>query len=243
MAYTDTWNAAFEASPADGYNVSEGAKRIRDTRIGVRERLAKDHYFDIAGTDADHGEHSKVTLRVGSAPTHAANKGILYAKDVSAKAELHYIDENGNEVQLTSGGVIAGFPAGTYMLFYQDTAPMGWTIQNTLDDKLVYITKGSAASGQTGGGVHSTGTWSLGAHTHTIAHTHTVTIPINGYGGDPTGGYYPGYIQTDNPGNVYHATTSPAPTSSASSSANSGSTDLSNTWRPAAYCCIIAKKD
>jgi len=77
MAYTDTWNAAFEALPADVDNISEGADRIRDLKLAVRERLAKDHYFDVAGTDADHGEHVKVTLRTGSAPTNAANKGML----------------------------------------------------------------------------------------------------------------------------------------------------------------------
>jgi len=66
--------------------------------------MAKDHYMAIAGTDADHGEHSKVTLRVGAAPTQAADKGMLYAKDVSAKAELFYRDEDGDEVQLTDAG-------------------------------------------------------------------------------------------------------------------------------------------
>lgn len=104
MAYTTTWNAAFEATPAAGANVSGGDDRIRELKEAVRERMEKDHYWDETGTDADHGEHVKVTLRVGSAPTQAANKGIIYAKDVSGKAELFYIDEDGDEVQITSGG-------------------------------------------------------------------------------------------------------------------------------------------
>jgi hypothetical protein len=105
MANTDTWNAAFEALPADVDNISEGAERIRDTKLAVRERLSKDHYIEIAGTDADHGEHNKVTLRVQtSKPTAEANKGYVYSKDVSAKAELHYEDEDGNEIQITTGG-------------------------------------------------------------------------------------------------------------------------------------------
>jgi hypothetical protein len=106
MAYTRTWDAAYEAYPAATDLVSEGDDRIRNFKTDTRERFAKDHYFDIAGTDADHGEHSKVTLRTGAAPTQAADKGILYAKDVSAKAELFYRDEDGDEVQLTSGGKI-----------------------------------------------------------------------------------------------------------------------------------------
>lgn len=68
----------------------------------------------------------------------------------------------------------AEFPSGTKMLFYQDTAPTGWTIQNTLNDKVVYITKGSSAGGQTGGAEHSTGTWTQPNHNHTgPSHTHT----------------------------------------------------------------------
>ena len=107
MPYTDTWNAAFEALPADGDLVSQGADRIRDTKLAVRERLEKDHYLAIAGTDADHGEHVKVTLRVQtSKPTAEADKGWLYSKDVSAKAELFYEDEDGDEVQLTTGGAV-----------------------------------------------------------------------------------------------------------------------------------------
>jgi hypothetical protein len=106
MAYTRTWNAAYEADPADGDNLGEGANRIRDMRVDVRERLAKDHYMDIAGTDAAHGEHSKVTLRTGAKPTAEADKGYLYAKDVTAKAELFYEDEDGNEVQLTTAGAL-----------------------------------------------------------------------------------------------------------------------------------------
>ena len=73
----------------------------------------------------------------------------------------------------------SGIPAGTKMIFYADTAPTGWTLLNTLDDKLLYITKGSGAGGQTGGGVHSSGSWTISgltanSHTHTgPSHTHT----------------------------------------------------------------------
>ena len=68
------------------------------------------------------------------------------------------------------------FPAGTTMLFYADTAPLSWTLLNTLDDKLVYVTKGSASGGQTGGTAHSSGTWTQPSHTHSgTNHTHTVT--------------------------------------------------------------------
>lgn len=40
----------------------------------------------------------------GSAPTAVASHGLLYAYDVSSKAECHYIDEDSNTIQMTSGG-------------------------------------------------------------------------------------------------------------------------------------------
>src|SRR5512139_600268 len=53
-------------------------------------------------------------------------------------------------------------PSGTKMLFYANTAPnSGWTIVTSIDDVLVFQTKGSGAGGQTGGGVHSTGSWTI----------------------------------------------------------------------------------
>ena len=233
MPYTDTWNAAFEAAPADTDQVAEGAERIRDTRVGIRERMAKDHYMDIAGTDADHGEHVKVTLRVGAAATLHADAVVLYAKDVSAKAHLFYIDEDGTERR------IEAFPSGTNMLFYQDTAPLGWTIENTLDDRLVFVTKGSAAGGQTGGGMHSTGSWTItgiaaDSHTLTVAEIpeHFHTIPF--------------YLSSNNGGGAGAGCWQGGPMNTSSTGGGGGhghTASHSPGWRPAAYCCIIAAKD
>lgn len=134
MSYTDTWNAAFEALPADANNISEGADRIRDLKLAIRERIAKDHYMDVAGTDADHGEHSKVTLRTGAAPSAVANKGIIYAKDVGGKAELFYIDEDSHEVQLTSAGNINyAYSNWTAVTAFTATPPSTSTLTMTSD--------------------------------------------------------------------------------------------------------------
>jgi hypothetical protein len=107
MAHSNTWNAAYESSPADSDAVSEGAGKIRGVKLDVRERIAKDHYMDVAGTDADHGEHSQVTFQAPMAtPSNVANKGFLYTKDVSSKAELHFLDEDDNEIQMTNAGAM-----------------------------------------------------------------------------------------------------------------------------------------
>ncbi len=104
--FADTYDTV---SPAGGDNPTEGDDRIRETKAAIQERENVDHYWPLTGTevsDVDTGEHRKVTLRVGSAPSAVANKGFVYAKDVAGKAELFYIDEDGNEVQITSGGKI-----------------------------------------------------------------------------------------------------------------------------------------
>lgn len=107
MAFSRTWDAAYEATPEAGANVGQGDDRIRNLKTDVRERQDVDHYMDETGTDADHGEHRKITLNAPiSTPTAVANKGFVYGKDVGGKIELHYLDEDDNEIQLTSGGVI-----------------------------------------------------------------------------------------------------------------------------------------
>jgi hypothetical protein len=127
MAYIDTWNAAFELLPADLNALSDGATKIRALKVAIRERIAKDHYMAVAGTDVDHGEHSKITFQAQSAkPAAVANKGFLYTKDVSAKVELFFEDEDGDEVQLTTGGVIA--TAATVNTVLTDQATIAWDL-------------------------------------------------------------------------------------------------------------------
>jgi len=169
------------------------------------------------------------------------------------------------------GGEI--IPSGTSMLFYEDTAPSGWTIQNTLDDKLVYITKGSVLAGQVGGAVHSSGSWTISGitelphthtgtshshhiltHTHTYStHTHNIAALAHTAGGVGGTGWYatPDYAITT------HAATTTA-------AGGDGVTDgvvldtelteptLASTaptissdalWRPSCYCCIICERD
>lgn len=232
MPYTRTWNAAYEASPAAGDLVSEGDDKIRNLKTDVRERLAKDHYMDITGTDADHGEHSKVTLRTGSAPTLAADKIFLYAKDVSAKAELFCMDEDGDEVQLTAGGVMNGtIPSGTKMWFYQDTAPVGWTLDSTPADALLAVKGGSAAYDTTGG--TQAGTWTPTGHTHgagTFGVSGTTSAGSSGYG---SGAY-----------NLYSMQLYPhTHTFSASVTGTSASGNEAATYRPLAQVGIICTKD
>ena len=141
-------------------------------------------------------------------------------------------------------------PAGTKMLIYADTAPSGWTIDASLDDKLAFITKGSVAGGQAGGAAHGTGTWTVGGLTKD-AHTHSVpsanldeSAADRTVGTDPlastasggalrvsttTGGGRPEYL-----GKTVAGTSGPQSDDVVSSD---------GTWRPAAYCFIVCTKD
>ena len=107
MAYTNTWNSAFEASPSDIDVLSDGATKIRALKVAIEERMNKDHYWVPAGVDVDHGEHTKVSLRKQtSKPTAEADKGYVYSKIVGSHVELFYCNEAGTETQLTTLGVI-----------------------------------------------------------------------------------------------------------------------------------------
>jgi hypothetical protein len=98
MAFAETLDVSV---PADtGRKPSLGAQDIRDFKRAVVERLDTDHYIPASGDtydDAATGEHKKVTLRVGSAPSAVADKAFVYAKDEDSKAEVFIRGEDGYE--------------------------------------------------------------------------------------------------------------------------------------------------
>ena len=181
MAHTQTWNAAYQAVPANGDDASEGALRIRNLKRDIQERLAIDHVMDETNND---GKHNTVTMPVqGSAPTNIASTGILYTKDVSAKAELFFIDEDGNEVQLSSGGSVLNPStldvSGTKLISWQTTAPTGWTKDTTKDNHALRVETGTIGSGGAtnftsvfGSGKNTGGTTLTAAQSGLPSHNH-----------------------------------------------------------------------
>lgn len=184
-SFTRTWNAAYEAQPADTENISLGASRIRNFKSDVQEREEVDHSW--AGDAAD-GEHKKITFAAPiSTPSNIADKGFLYGKNVNSKIELHYLDEDGNEIPLTSAGGAAAFPANTSMLFYQSAAPTGWTKDTTtLNNHAIRVVSSTAWSGGSKGATGFTSVFGsskvTGSHALTEAelasHTHTQKYEI-----------------------------------------------------------------
>ena len=119
MVFARTWDTAYEDTPPTSQAASQGATRIQELKVDIRERLDIDHKW--AG-DAEDGEHEKVTLEQRSAPANVTDKVIAYAKDFNSKAEFHIIDEDGNEVRLTQAGTIALLQLGNNWLKGQATA-------------------------------------------------------------------------------------------------------------------------
>jgi hypothetical protein len=84
---------------------------------------------------------------------------------------LFYGDPSSNSFR-----TLTDVPFGSIFLFETDTSISGYTLLTTVDDAVVFITRGSSAGGETGGTAKSGGTWSMGAHSHGLAsHYHTVS--------------------------------------------------------------------
>lgn len=189
MAHSQVWNASYEAIPANGDDASEGALRIRNLKRDIKERLALDHVMDE--TDDD-GLHKQITFHepLGSDPTNAANKGFLYTKDVSAKVELFFMDEDGDVVQLTSEGRAGAYPHAQndeFLLRPDATAGVapGWSTE-AITNKAVRINSSAVHSTADGGTASFTATLNSnkasGNPSVDLAHDHdngtlSVTIP------------------------------------------------------------------
>jgi len=77
-----------------------------------------------------------------------ADGKVLYATNSSGLLSYSYISVPSNEI----------------IIFDDDNQVTGYTLLYDIDDEVVYITKGSANGGETGG--TSTGTWTQPTHTH-----------------------------------------------------------------------------
>lgn len=104
MPFTNTWDAAFEAAPADNEDINLGANRIRALKLAVRERMQVDHVWEDAQND---GQHNRLMMPPQvSAPTTQSPYGFLYAQTVSGHTELLYKNEAGVIAQLTAAGSV-----------------------------------------------------------------------------------------------------------------------------------------
>jgi hypothetical protein len=104
------------STPVSTENITQGDNRIRETKSGLQELLNVDHQSDLSGTEinsADSGTHRKTTLIEQASDPSAplgvdTDFGILYTKedDDTSQAELFWLDENDNVLQITKGNAI-----------------------------------------------------------------------------------------------------------------------------------------
>lgn len=86
---------------------------------------------------------------------------IFYDINLSA---FYYFDGANIVALIVNDDII---PSGTRMLFYEATAPLGWTLDVTVNDRFVRVS--NTAGGNTGG------TWDDLTHNHPMPHTHSNT--------------------------------------------------------------------
>lgn len=104
MAHSATWD---KTAPSNSDKSGLGADNMRTLKRDAEERMQLDHHWtsslDITVETAD-GYHKKATLKSSTAPASMSDAGIIYAKDVSAKSQLHYKNNDGVETKITEGG-------------------------------------------------------------------------------------------------------------------------------------------
>lgn len=193
---TISWD---ESAPSGSQERSLGATRLRELKTQVREVIGVDHKYDSSGSGATWGYHNKVTFTVQAAdPAPDADTGVLYSKDVSSKAELHWVDEDDQIIQLTSAGEFVAGMAGEVRIYKGLLAsiPTGWSLcdgtggtPNLVGKHIRGVATGATDPGGTGGSDSVTLVEAnISAHTHTLsydagassAHTHALYLGTAG---------------------------------------------------------------
>lgn len=149
-------------------------------------------------------------------------------------------DLTNDRFELPINSIISDIPSGEKILFYKNTAVLGYSLLDTLDDKVVYVTKGSVAGGQTGGTVHSSGSWTIGgltvdAHEHAFIHKHAVPRDGWGTGGTDIAGRNLVSDGSDASQKASGNVDTVSQDSNSTDDATSNSITHAPSWRPAAY--------
>ncbi|MBK8871606.1 MAG: hypothetical protein IPN19_11340 [Elusimicrobia bacterium] len=164
-------------TPAGSDLLSQGDDKIREFKLAMREALRAG---EVAGDDIEGVEAIFPGSSPATAPVYRYRglKGTTAERPTAGQYGL-YFDTTRNVLQRDNGtswddigqNVI---PAGTKMVFYQASAPVGWTAV-AVNDKFLRVVTAGGTGGSTGGsGATPSSTITL-AHSHTVSsHTHTV---------------------------------------------------------------------
>ncbi len=92
--------------PDEAESPSLGAKRIRDFKAAIMERLLWLYGFDAAGTEDKVGAKYLPLNKQTSAPTAESDKLPIYAKEENGVLSLFLMRPNGQEMRLTKDGFL-----------------------------------------------------------------------------------------------------------------------------------------
>jgi hypothetical protein len=205
--------------------------------------MQEGHYWDPAGTDANHGKHTTPTF-IDNDTDPAAPTGTNEVKLYNKGGVLQTIKQGGTSVPV-------GIPSGTKMLFKQSTAPTGWTFVAEDNDRVLINTSTVSEGGALGGDWTISGI-SVGSHALTEAELPAITIET--YGSNAVSGpeawTAPGAysnlaadssvaVWARNFGSGNQAFRTP----NTLGQAHNHSLTLGNTWRPAYAKVITCTKD
>jgi hypothetical protein len=163
-------------TPAGSDLLSQGDDKIREFKTAVREALRAG---EVAGDDIEGVE----AIFPGASPSTAPVYRYRGLKDTTGNRPTAgqyglFFDTTRNVLQRDNGtswdDVGAVIPSGTKMVFYQASAPVGWTAVAVNDKFLRVVTAGGTGGSSGGSGLTPSSTITL-AHTHAVnGHTHTI---------------------------------------------------------------------
>lgn len=175
-------------TPLDSALVSTGDDIIRETKVALGEALDHEN-STFPGASPTTAPIFIPGLKRGNTAGRPTGDSLVSGR-FYANTTLNVIERyNGS----TWDTISTNLPATVKAIFYQASAPVGWTAV-AVDDKFLRVVTSGGTGGTTGGSIAaSTGlahTHTLASHTHTIstdgAHIHTIP-PDNVKGGGTTG--------------------------------------------------------
>lgn len=184
-------------TPAGSDLLSQGDDKIREFKVAMREALRAG---EVAGDNIEGVEAIFPGASPSTAPVYRYRglKGTTAERPTAGQYGFYY-DTTRNVLQRDNGtswddigqNII---PSGTKMVFYQASAPVGWTAVAVNDKFLRVVTSGGTGGSTGGSGLTPSSTITLAhihtvaAHTHDLAnHTHTGpshthSVPRDGWG-------------------------------------------------------------
>lgn len=177
-----TWETT---EPLNSDLISAGPSDIRtlkaDIQTSLRGNASEGTEAVFPGADASNPVYRYRGLigSTGSRPS-ATDYGLYF------NTTLNTVQRSNGSSWVDVGTLI---PSGTVMVFYQASAPTGWTAV-AANDKFLRVVTAGGTGGTTGGTVAASTslahTHTVASHTHTIAHTHDLdeTDPGGGYAAD-----------------------------------------------------------